>query len=341
MAPNLKPTASSDIPDIADIPDLDLVAGSPQLDQSKQSEQSGQLDSTPGNYWQWRDRQIYYVKSGENAELPPLLLVHGFGASTDHWRKNIAELSKEFEVWAIDLLGFGRSAKPNCGYSGELWREQLHDFITEIVQRPVVLAGNSLGGYACLCVAAEYQASVRGVILLNSAGPFTDTSPLGAKKINPIQKAFGKLVQSLLKQPWASYFLFRSLKRRSQIRKTLLKVYVNHDQVTDRLVEEIYRPACDPGAAQVFAAIFTAQQGLTVDQLLSTMTCPLLNIWGEGDPWINAQSRGAKFKQYYPELSEHYLTNSGHCPHDDTPAEVNALIKEWLLAKVAIADQAK
>jgi len=46
--------------------------------------------------------------------------VHGFGASTDHWRKNIAELRNDFEVWAIDLLGFGRSAKPNWQYSGDL-----------------------------------------------------------------------------------------------------------------------------------------------------------------------------------------------------------------------------
>ncbi|AFY69097.1 alpha/beta hydrolase fold protein [Thalassoporum mexicanum PCC 7367] len=290
-----------------------------------------------GQYWQWRDDQIYYVKAGQNPDLPPLLLVHGFGASTDHWRKNIAELSQEFEVWAIDLLGFGRSAKPNCTYSGELWREQLHDFINQIIQRPAVLAGNSLGGYACLCVAAEYHEAVNGLVLLNSAGPFSDTSPLGAKKVNPAQKIAGKLVQSLLKQPWASYLLFRSLKRKSQIRKTLLQVYVNKDQVTDRLVEDIYRPACDPGAAQVFAAIFTSRQGKTVDELLKTTTCPLLMIWGEGDPWIKAQTRGAKFKQYYPDLTEYYL-NSGHCPHDDTPAEVNALIRDWVLADVAIAN---
>ena len=74
-----------------------------------------------GNYWQWQGHDIYYVKSGERREgLPPLLLVHGFGASTDHWRKNIAELQDDFEVWAIDLLGFGRSAKPVLQYGGDL-----------------------------------------------------------------------------------------------------------------------------------------------------------------------------------------------------------------------------
>ena len=70
-----------------------------------------------GQYWLWRDQKIYFVKAGHNPLLPPLLLIHGFGASTDHWRKNIAELSQDFEVYAIDLLGFGRSQKPAWTYN--------------------------------------------------------------------------------------------------------------------------------------------------------------------------------------------------------------------------------
>ena len=43
---------------------------------------------------------------------PAILLVHGFGASTDHFRHNIPALAEHHEVHAIDLLGFGRSSKP-------------------------------------------------------------------------------------------------------------------------------------------------------------------------------------------------------------------------------------
>ncbi|HAG80120.1 MAG TPA: alpha/beta hydrolase, partial [Cyanobacteria bacterium UBA12227] len=47
----------------------------------------------PGTYWHWRGQSIYYVRAGERQSgRSPLLLIHGFGASTDHWRKNIAEL---------------------------------------------------------------------------------------------------------------------------------------------------------------------------------------------------------------------------------------------------------
>jgi len=287
--------------------------------------------TTSGQYWTWKDRHIYYVHSRQNHIYPPLLLIHGFGASTDHWSKNITELSRDFDVWAIDLLGFGRSAKPNCQYGGDLWREQLHDFINQVINRPTVLVGNSIGGYACLTVAAEYPESVAGVILLNSAGSFTDTNPLGAKKISSFQIGIRGISQSFLKQPWASNLLFQFVKQRSQIRKTLLQVYVNKSAVTEELIANIQRPANDKGAIDVFRSVFSSPQGKKVDELLKTMTCPLLAIWGEADPWMSSQGRGAKLKEHYSSLTEHYI-QSGHCPHDDTPELVNPIIQDWVRA---------
>lgn len=284
--------------------------------------------SVPGTYWQWQGSSIYYVSAGEpEPDKPPLLLVHGFGASTDHWRKNIAQLKQQFQVWAIDLLGFGRSAKPKRQYGGDLWREQLHDFITEVIGKPTVLAGNSLGGYAALCVAAEYPQSTAGLILLNSAGPFSDFP--GNSEQNSSANSVGKLVRSILLQPWASFLLFQYARRRSIIRRTLNQVYFNRNAVTDQLVEDIYLPSCDRGAADVFNAVFKTPQGEKVDVLLKKMQCPLLILWGEKDPWINAREKGEKFRTYYPEVTEHYL-EAGHCPHDEIPEQVNALMTEWI-----------
>jgi pimeloyl-ACP methyl ester carboxylesterase len=281
----------------------------------------------PGRYWQWRGEQIYYVQAGETrSNLPPLLLIHGFGASTDHWRKNISELSQDFSVWAIDLLGFGRAAKPAWTYSADLWREQLHDFITQIIGQPVILAGNSLGGYAALCVAARHPESAAGLVLLNSAGLFTDSNH--PKAPTPIQKVLNGGIAGILRHPLGNLMLYKFVQRKTFIRNTLKKVYVDQTAVTEQLIEEIYRPSCDLGAPQVFGSIFSNQQGEKVDSLLGQMQCPLLMIWGEGDPWIDARQRGAKFRDYYPQLQEHYL-NAGHCPHDEIPTQVDRIISDW------------
>lgn len=285
----------------------------------------------PGTYWQWQGESIYYVNVGNpNSSYPPLLLVHGFGASTDHWRKNIVGLSRDFEVYALDLLGFGRSAKPNRQYSGQLWRDQINDFIAEVIQKPTVLAGNSLGGYASLYAASESPESASGLILLNSAGPFTEllTSPPKPEP-NPLQKVFGNGVKLIWQQPFAKFLIFQYVRQPWVIRQTLERVYVDKSAVTEQLVNEIRRPADDVGALEVFSSIFSSPQGEKVDVLLNRLKCPLLLLWGEGDPWINARSRSAQFRRHYPELTEYFL-QAGHCPHDEVPDRVNPLISEWV-----------
>ncbi|MGF1566719.1 MAG: alpha/beta fold hydrolase [Nodosilinea sp.] len=286
------------------------------------------LTATPlqATYWMWRNQKIHYVVAGDvHDDRPPLLLVHGFGASTDHWRKNLGGLQADFQVWAIDLMGFGRSAKPAGEYSGSLWQAQLHDFITEIIGRPTVLAGNSLGGYAALCAAANHPEAAAGLVLINSAGPFSQ--PAGVQTSpNPL----AKLVQSILLQPLPSWLLFQYVRQPATIRRTLERVYLDKSAITDQLIEEIRRPSGDVGAAQVFASVFKSPQGETVDALLQKLTCPLLMLWGEGDPWMNCRAKGSQFREYYPALTEHYL-QAGHCPHDEVPDQVNALIRDWVL----------
>lgn len=289
----------------------------------------------PGKYWQWRGHNVYYVQAGEKKpQSPSLLLVHGFGASTDHWRKNITELCKDFQVFAIDLLGFGRSAKPNLQYSGDLWRDQLGDFIRDVIDQKTIVVGNSLGGYACLCVGAQFSDIVAGVVLLNSAGPFsqseTNNTQIQPTK-NPLQQLVGKTVQWTLKQRLFQALLFQYVRQRWVIRRTLEKVYLDKTAITNQLVAEIQRPAFDKGALDVFVSVFSTPQGEKVDVLLQQLTSPLLLLWGEADPWMKARERSQKFQQYYPQLTEYFI-NAGHCPHDEAPDKVNHLLRDWVLS---------
>ena len=99
--------------------------------------------------WSWRGFSISYtcVKTQANGSSSgrAVLCVHGFGASKGHWRHNLAPLSSEATVYAIDLLGFGNSSKPISCLEGEplvptgvrygfdLWAEQVRDFCLEVI----------------------------------------------------------------------------------------------------------------------------------------------------------------------------------------------------------------
>ncbi len=80
--------------------------------------------------WTWRGWPICYQSQGEQG--PPVILIHGFGASWGHWRKNIPVLAASCRCYAIDLLGFGGSAKPtpskDVTYTFETSSQLIADF---------------------------------------------------------------------------------------------------------------------------------------------------------------------------------------------------------------------
>ncbi|NER06373.1 MAG: alpha/beta fold hydrolase, partial [Okeania sp. SIO3C4] len=110
--------------------------------------------------WVWRGWQIRYTYvrcqdcdetlEGHKLENPPILLLHGFGASIGHWQHNINVLSQKHTVYALDLVGFGASEKAIANYDASFWVEQVYEFWQTFIQVPVILIGNSTGSLVSL-----------------------------------------------------------------------------------------------------------------------------------------------------------------------------------------------
>jgi pimeloyl-ACP methyl ester carboxylesterase len=281
--------------------------------------------------WHWRDYPIRYTVVGSGQ---PLILIHGFGASIGHWRKNIPVLAEAgYQVFALDLLGFGGSAKPPLAYSLDLWYDLLQDFWEGHVQRPAVWIGNSIGGLLALMVLARSPAMARAGVLLNCAGGLNHRPEELNLPLRVVMGTFTKLVSSPLVGP----VLFNQVRRRSRIRETLKQVYCDATAITDELVDILYEPSCDPGAQAVFASILSAPPGPKPSDLLPHIQHPLLVLWGEADPWTPIT--GAKLYQdlaarretgAMPAVTFDAIAQTGHCPHDERPDRVNAAILDWL-----------
>ncbi len=285
--------------------------------------------------WTWQRHQIQYTTAGP-ATGRPLILIHGFGASMGHWRKNIPALAAGgYRVFALDLLGFGGSEKPQLNYTVELWQELLQDFWQAHVQQPAVFVGNSVGGLLSLMILANAPKIAAGGILLNAAGGLNHRPDQLNLPLRMIMGGFTKLISA----PGTGPFLFNRVRQKNRIRRTLAQVYCDREAITDELVELLYQPSCDPGAQQVFASVLTAPPGPRPEALLPKVQAPLLVIWGESDPWTPIQ--GAKI---YQELVQAQpvkfvsIPNTGHCPHDERPEVVNSLILNWLGEQAAVWD---
>jgi len=279
--------------------------------------------------WTWQGHRICHTIQGTGL---PLVLIHGFGASIGHWRKNIAVLAAAgYQVHALDLLGFGESDKATLDYTLEVWEALLQDYWRVHIGRPAVFVGNSIGGLLALMMLAHSPDMAQAGVLLNCAGGLNHRPEELNLPLRVVMGTFSKVVNSNVVGP----FVFNEVRRKFRIRGSLKQVYRNREAITDELVEILYRPSCDPGAQKVFASILSAPPGPQPTDLLPQIKQPLLVLWGENDPWTPIQ--GATI---YRELSEtdaiapavtfHAIPNTGHCPHDERPEVVNPLIIDWL-----------
>ncbi|XP_020537363.1 uncharacterized hydrolase YugF isoform X2 [Jatropha curcas] len=295
--------------------------------------------------WVWKGQYSinYLVKSdsiNNDTTRPCLLLVHGFGASIPHWRRNIATLAQNYTVYAIDLLGFGDSDKPKgFSYTMESWAQLILDFLGEVIQKHTVLIGNSVGSLACVIAASESRQNlVQGLVLLNCAGGMNNKAIVDDWRIKLLFPLL-LLIDFLLKQQVIASTIFERVKQRDTLRNILLSVYGNKDSVDDELVEIIKGPADDEGALDAFVSIVTGPPGPSPVTLMPRISIPVLVLWGDEDPFTPLDGPVGRYFSLLPsQLSNvklYVLGGVGHCPHDDKPELVHQHLLPWLSHLVA------
>ena len=284
--------------------------------------------------WTWESHDIGWSVMGDRTAPKAVLLIHGFGANTNHWRFNQPVLAEQIPTYAIDLLGFGRSDQPQARlndepateqtvqYCFDLWAQQVADFCREVIDRPVVLVGNSIGGVVALRAAQLLgEERCKEVVLIDCAQRLMDDKQLATQ---PAWMAWIRpLLKTLVSQRWLSTALFRNAARPALIRNVLKQAYPSGNNIDDALVSLLLTPSQRPGAAEAFRGFINLFDDYLAPLLLKELSIPVHMIWGEADPWEPVQE-AKEWKQKYDCIrSLIVIPHAGHCPHDESPKEVN------------------
>ncbi|MER3434555.1 MAG: alpha/beta hydrolase [Leptolyngbya sp. ERB_1_1] len=280
----------------------------------------------------WRGWKVHHTVFPNPRSQVPVIFVHGFGGSIGHWRQNMPVLSKHHSVYALDLLGFGASDKPDIHYSIDLWVDQLYEFWQSCVGKPVILVGNSIGSLVCAVTAARHPEMVSGVAMISLPDTASHHETLPA-----IVRPIGRLLQAIFISSWLLYPLFYLLRHPRTIRRWVAMAYAGQEAITDELLEILSKPARDHGSARAFCAILKAMThpkfSPSVRSILSNIRTPVLLLWGKQDRMIPAAS-ARQFLKYNPNLQLIELDNAGHCAHDECPERVNAELVNWIQTEV-------
>ncbi len=268
------------------------------------------------------------------ADRPALVLLHGFGASSGHWRDNAEAIAAAgYRVYAMDLLGFGQSDQPGGRLDNRLWSRQLQCFLEQIVGKPAVVAGNSLGSLVGLTTAVFRPELVIAV----AAAPLPDPtllSPLPLRR-SPWSRRWQRWLVLLVSRCLPLGLLIAVLRQHPLLRMGLASAYASGERIDNELVQLIRWPASRSTAGRALGAMVRGMAlrpaRATAPQLLLRLNRPLLLLWGRRDRLVPPVIAERVVQQAPAGLAElHWLEGLGHCPHDEAPETFNTALIGWL-----------
>lgn len=183
------------------------------------------LSKETGEYYDWRFGKIFYKKAGSGS---PLLLIHTLdaAASSYEWNNVFQELCKSHTVYAIDLLGCGKSEKPKMTYTNYLYVQLISDFIKNVIGRKadVITSGKS-GSFVTM--ACNIDSSLfHKIMMLN---------PASFRELQQTPKGSAGLIKKLLDLPIIGTLLFNLLYNREHIDQRLHESYLSHSYLNGEI----------------------------------------------------------------------------------------------------------
>ena len=291
-------------------------------------------------FWDWKDYQIAWQVEEElasNSELA-IVLIHGFGACKDHWRFNQKYLSSIAPCYALDLVGFGESSQPdsqllyekktsnNFKYCFDNWSQQVFDFCNEIVKKPVLLVGNSIGGVIALNTSKKLSQKCLGVILIDCAQRTMDDKRLNEQSL--LMRFLRPVIKTIVRQRLLSSNIFKNAANPTFITKILKVAYPSGNNVNQELINILFKPTQGKGAPEAFRGFINLFDDYLAPDLLKDLQNPVHLIWGEKDPWEPVNEAKLWFRNYECVKSMELIPEAGHCPHDEMPEKVNPILKK-------------
>jgi pimeloyl-ACP methyl ester carboxylesterase len=284
------------------------------------------------------DGPVNYLDFGGDGG-PPLLMVHGLGGNALNWMSVGPLLAGTHHALAVDLAGFGRTPlfkrSATVGANAGL----VHAFIEQVIGRPVVLMGNSMGGHISILEAADHPSSVNAMILVDPAIPRVllrrpEPAMLGAMAALSIPGLGENLLDRRV----------RELGPEKLVGQALALVCADASRVDPDVVDahvRLTRERSNLGRQNARAFLQASRSiGLRMADprfwiRVARVKAPTLLIHGELD-WIIPVAAARELARRRPDWTLEVFDGIGHVPMMENPERFMRVVNGWWASRVAL-----
>ena len=269
---------------------------------------------------EYRGYHIAFHRAGKGH---PIIMIHNGGSSHVIWKRQISYFSKNFQVNALDLLGFGDSDRPAIPYTLGLYVDLLNDFIEQHDFQAPILMGNCIGASIALEFALRNPQKVGPMILCNVCG--------GAAMMKHAQAfMFSKEGRAYSATTYKRMFVFSRL---NFIKKRVLaRLYgslpIEENEIYHALFKGMDHPMQTQSRLMLLAGIDTFNK-FDAFQGDSAKLPPILVCWG-ADNRVLPLERGKLFIQSLKPAKRIIYPQLGHLLMAENPTRFNRDVEIFL-----------
>lgn len=266
--------------------------------------------------------ETFFLDSGPR-DAPVVVLLHGLGATNVSMLPVLAELARDHRVIAVDLPGFGESAKPRGSYSFQWFAEWLAAFLDVLGVDRASLIGNSMGGRIALETGLHAPHKVDRLVLLAPSMAW-----LAFRHFVPIVRLLRPELAVLpLRLP------------RSQVMRGLRMIFADPDRLpvtwldaaTDEFVHYFRsaqgRIAFFSAARQIYLESARGERGFW--DRLPRLKPPALFVWGTEDRLV-PRGFAAHASRALPNATSIIFDDCGHVPQYEVMDRLAPIMRKFL-----------
>lgn len=272
-----------------------------------------------GSYYNHPGGRIFYSKTGNGS---PILLIHDLHPTSSgyEWNEIVDELSQNHTVYTIDLLGCGRSDKPNITYTSYLYVQLLSSFVQDIIgdAPECIVTGNSAA--LAIMTTRMYPDLFRKITLVN---------PTSFDEARQFPSCLDKLLKKVLEAPIIGTFFYNLSTSYSRILRKFHKEYFfSTEKSSLKYVARYYEAAHLKGSSckYLYASQCCHFLGCDVITAFSNISIPIHVILGED--LDNTEEMWDDVTTLNPNACVHTIPNTSYLPQLERPAAFLKVLKK-------------
>lgn len=282
---------------------------------------SNRLNNQDNQYYEWRFGKIRFIKKGNGS---PILLIHDLipGSSQYEFNAIINTLSKTNEVYAIDLLGYGLSDKPNLTYTNYLYVQLINDFIKKIIGRKTDIIATGHAFPIAIMTCHNNPEVVNRIVGINPESLFNS---------NMIPSRYSKLLKLILDSPIIGTFIFNLLTTRSNIEMDFKEKYVHNSLlISDDLIEAYLESSrLNKSSSKYAISSFLAKYtNANIIHALKEINNSIYLICGKEE--LNIDTIVNNYEYYNSSIESFTIQNTKHFPHIEEPKEFIKILSDFI-----------